>query len=227
MRVKICGITSVADAVSAVEAGADAIGLNFVGGPRRLDLERGRQIIERLPALVTPVALVNVEDNGVADPLVELLGEFWVSHLQVYGEVTVESLTRLTEDGFVPIPVVAVRDERFADTPADWIATEGPWRPRAVVLDTYDPMRRGGTGRAFRWDWVSAAREADKLATWPDIVLAGGLNVENVEEAVRIVHPYGVDVSSGVEVEGAPGKKDRVKMQAFVRNAKAADEELA
>ena len=227
MRVKICGITSVADVVAATQAGADAIGLNFVAGPRRIDLDCARGILTRLPPMVTPVALVNVEEDRVADPLVKLLGEFRVTHLQVYGKVTPESLTRLMKGGFRPIPVVTVRDEGFADKAADWIVSGSSCRPYAVVLDAFDPDRSGGTGKAFRWEWVSAARDAGELGNWPPIVLAGGLDADNVSEAVRIVQPYAVDVSSGVEVEGSPGKKDAAKMRSFVRQAKSAGETTA
>ena len=224
MRVKICGITSVTDAAAAVQAGVDAIGLNFVGGPRRINADCARGILTCLPPMVTPVALVNVEEDRVADPLEELFGEFRVSHLQVYGDVTRASLTRLMGDGFRPIPVVAVRNEAFADRAADWIASGTPCRPCAVHLDAFDPGRKGGTGKAFRWEWVSAARDAGRLANWPPIVLAGGLNADNVAEAIRIVQPYAVDVSSGVEVAGSPGTKDAARMRSFVRQAKSADE---
>ncbi len=224
LRVKICGITSVADAAAAVEAGADAIGLNFVAGPRRIDVDRGHRILQFVPPMITPVALVKVQEDRLADPLAELFGEFRLSHLQVYGDVTGRSLMLLAREGFRATPVVAVRDEAFADRPADWIVTDGPSRPSAIVLDTFDPGLKGGTGKAFCWDWVSAAREAGKLANWPPIVLAGGLNPDNVAEAIRIVRPYAVDVSSGVEIEGSPGRKDAARMRAFVHNARAATE---
>ena len=185
-----------------------------------------RDILRQLPVMVTPVALVQLERGRLPDLLVELLREFRVSHLQVYGDVTVPSLASLAEEGYQPMPVVAVRDADFAGRPADWIVTDGPHRPRAVVLDTFDPTLKGGTGRPFRWDWVSAAREAGKLANWPDLVLAGGLNPGNVAEAARLVRPHAVDVSSGVEVDGCPGKKDAAKMHAFVRAVRAASDRM-
>ena len=124
MRVKICGITTVADAQAAAQAGADAIGLNFVAGPRRIDIQRAESILRALPPMITPVALAKLEDECLPDPLVELLAEFWVSHLQVYGDVTSRSLTRLADEGFRPIPVLAVRDETFAASAPEWLVEE-------------------------------------------------------------------------------------------------------
>jgi phosphoribosylanthranilate isomerase len=224
LRVKICGITSVADAVGAVQAGADAIGLNFVGGPRQIDPPTAASILEALPPLVTPVALVELHEGHLADVLVSLLARYQVALLQVYGEITDEAMPRLALSGFCPIPVVGVRDEDFAGCSAGWSTDQGSWRPRAVLLDTYDSGRAGGTGKAFRWDWVAAARTAGRLKDWPPIILAGGLKPENVAEAIRIARPYAVDVSSGVEIEGSPGRKDPEKMKAFVRQAKSAFE---
>lgn len=222
MRVKICGITSPSDARAAAEAGADAIGLNFVGGPRQVSPEQAAEILQELPALVTPVALVRLEAGRVPDHLIELLGQFWVSHVQVYGEVTSGSLALLAQDGFKAIPVVSVRDESFADGVNELFSRLGGRPPAAIVLDAYDPQLAGGTGKSFQWDWVTQAAAAGQLKGWPPLILAGGLNPHNVAEAVRKVRPYAVDVSSGVEVDGRPGVKDAEKMRSFVRQAQAA-----
>lgn len=228
MRIKICGITRVADMEAAVEAGADAIGLNFVGGPREIAPGPAEAILTALPPFVTPVALVRLEGGLIPDPILELLAGFWVSHLQLYGPLAPELLRVQNQDGFRPMPAVAVRDERFADQVAPWLAGGIESRPAGVVLDAYHADKEGGTGKTFRWDLVPAARSAGQLDGWPPIVLAGGLRPDNVAEAVRTVRPFAVDVSSGVEVEGAPGTKDPKLMRAFVRNARAAlDEDVA
>jgi len=224
MRVKICGITNIPDATAAVDAGADAIGLNFVAGPRQISVDTARDILRSLPPMVTAIALVRIEDGHPPEPLARLLAEARVSTLQIYGDDAPESLSRLKRQGYDPIPVVAVRDEGFADPPVSWMPSDPEDRPGAVHLDAYDPDREGGTGKTFRWDWVSSAREAGKLSDWPAIILAGGLNPDNVADAVRAVRPFAVDVSSGVEA--SPGRKDHDKMRAFVRNAKAALETL-
>ncbi len=222
VRVKICGITAVEDALAAAEAGADAIGLNFVGGPRQVAAGPAADILTALPPWVTPVALVRLERGQMPDTLLELLGQFWVSHVQLYGAVAREDLEVLVRDGFKPMPAVAVADERFVGRVSGWLPATATGRPAAIVLDAYDPVREGGTGASFRWEWIPAARQAGKLDLWPPIILAGGLSPDNVAEAVRVVRPYGVDVSSGVEVEGAPGRKDPARMRAFVRLARAA-----
>ncbi|HON67147.1 MAG TPA: phosphoribosylanthranilate isomerase [Phycisphaerae bacterium] len=220
MRVKICGVTSVESALAAARAGADAIGLNFVSGPRRIEPELAGDILQAIPPFVTPVALVRLEMGRLPDDLLEFLGQCWVSHIQVYGEVSSGSLALLTQDGFKPMPVVPVRDEQFADEVNNWLSAMGGRLPYAIVLDTHHPDQLGGTGQSFEWNWLRQAAEAGKLAGWPPIILAGGLNPDNVVEAITTARPYGVDVSSGVEVPGRPGVKDFEKMQQFVRRAK-------
>ncbi|UCD27477.1 MAG: phosphoribosylanthranilate isomerase [Planctomycetota bacterium] len=223
MRVKICGITYIADARAAVEAGADAIGLNFVGGPRKIDPVRAGDILHILPALITPVALVKLGKGRIPGDLAEFLNKHRVTDLQLYGDVNGKIMTRLSEDGFRPIPVIKVKDEQFVDTMNDWLSDSPDFKPPAVVLDAYNPNIEGGSGKTFRWAWVAEARESGKLSGWPPIILAGGLNPANVAEAVRIVRPFAVDVSSGVEKKDAPGKKDAKKMQQFVYIAKSLD----
>jgi len=213
-------VTSLEGVQAAAQAGADAIGLNFVGGPRQIRPESAADILQNMPPLVTPVALVRLEAGHVPDDLLEFLARFWVAYVQVYGEFTPASLGAMAQDGFRAMPVVAVRDEHFADRVNEWLAGTGGLRPAAVVLDAYDPDRLGGTGRPFEWNWVARAVAEGKLSGWPPIILAGGLTPDNVAEAVRTVRPYGVDVSSGVEVQGSPGVKDPQKVRLFVRRAK-------
>lgn len=224
VRVKICGITSPEDAVAAAGAGADALGLNFVGGPRQIELDRAREVLAALPPLVTPVALVKVGMQGVADALIELLGEQWVSHLQVYGALTPLALTQLVMEGFRPLAVLPVKDSDFARNRPAWLDPGSGGRPSGVVLDTYDPEQQGGTGKTFHWDWVQQARQEGQLEGWPPIMLAGGLRPENVAEAVRVAKPDAVDVSSGVEVPGSPGRKDAERMRAFVLAVREGEE---
>lgn len=222
LRIKICGITNAEDAAAAAAAGADAIGLNFVGGPRQVATGPAAEILESLPPFVTPVALVRLTAGQFPDEILELLGQFWVSHLQLYGDLTSESLEVLARDGFRVIPVLAVQGEAFAGSPLPWQGGLGQVRPHAVLLDTHDPGKAGGTGRTFPWSWLQGARERGELADWPPIMLAGGLDPENVAEAVRTVRPFGIDVSSGVEIQGSPGRKDPARMRLLVEWARAA-----
>ncbi len=222
VRIKVCGITCLEDLRAAAEAGVDAVGFNFVGGPRCLDPARAAELLGALPPLVTPVALVRLEEGRVPDSLLELLGEFWVSHVQLYGDLTPAVMAALARDGLRPIPVVAVRDVQTLREAGRLVGAEGGFRPAAVVLDAWVPGREGGTGRTLPWSMIAAEQSAGHMQGWPPIILAGGLTPDNVAEAVRQVRPWAVDVSSGVEREGAPGRKDRALMEAFVRQARRA-----
>jgi phosphoribosylanthranilate isomerase len=211
------------DAQAAVDAGVDAIGLNFVGGPRQIDTSQAGKILKCIGPLVTPVALVRLTNGRIAADLVQFLDKNRLSHLQLYGDVEPKSLARLINEGFRPIPVIQVKDDGFVEALEALQPGQADYKLPAVVLDAYNPVREGGTGTQFRWDWVANARESGKLSEWPPIILAGGLNPYNVAKAVRIVRPLAVDVSSGVEKDEAPGIKDTEKMRQFVRIAKSVD----
>jgi phosphoribosylanthranilate isomerase len=215
LKVKICGITNIEDLEAAKESGADLLGFNFVAGPRKLEMAAGRDLLRHVPATVTPVALVKIIEGRIAGDVTVLLGEFGVTHVQLYGQVDQDVVEGLLAQGLDPIQVIRVADGAFA-------SQSGPVRSKAMILDAYDPRQVGGTGRTFCWEWVAQARERGELADWPPIFLAGGLNPDNVAEAIRAVRPFGVDVSSGVEVPGTPGKKDPVRMRAFVQRARQA-----
>jgi phosphoribosylanthranilate isomerase len=221
MKIKVCGITTREDAVMVAEAGADAIGLNFVGGPRRIDLKQAEVILDALPPLVVPVALVSLTGPGAGEmneQVAELLATRWISTVQVYGEVTNKAVARLAWEGYRPIVPVPVRDIAFAATRPVGVSGGGEQGAAAVLLDTHDPGRLGGTGRSFAWSLVAQARALGHLQGWPPIILAGGLTPENVAQAIREAAPYGVDVSSGVE--SAPGHKDPEKVRRFVDEAR-------
>lgn len=222
MRVKICGITTPEDAREAALAGADAIGLNFVGGPRQITREQAVGILDALPPFVTPVALVSLQAGTIPDEWLEFLTAFRVSHLQIYGTLKADLTATLKQKRFHPIGVLPVRHEEFAREAAAAFAVAVPRRVSAVVLDAYDPQRQGGTGQVFCWDWVVNAQQRHELDGWPGIVLAGGLRPENVAEAIQTVRPMGVDVSSGVEREQQPGRKDPARMRELVREARRA-----
>ena len=225
MRVKICGITTTEDAVAAVDAGADAIGLNFVGGPRHIDASTAKRIVEAIPPLASVVALTSVGFDGLKEKEMQALDRCRIRELQLYGHVTTAVLDWLVDRGFRPMPVLRVRGRLFYEDPElPWLVEEALSSAAAIVLDAYDPGQAGGTGRTFCWNWVSEAREQEKLVNWPALILAGGLHPANVAEAVLTVKPYGVDVSSGVEVEGLLGRKDPERMRDFVRNARTAAE---
>lgn len=195
MLVKICGITSVADAHVAVEAGAAALGFVFwPNSPRFIDPYRARAIVSTLPPFVTPVGLfVNQPTEYVAG----------VASLVRLGAIQLHGDEDVAYTAAIPHPVVkAVSVGRSAPAGVD------AWPPRVtLLLDVHDVERRGGTGRTI--DWSAAASVAARRRT----ILAGGLTPENVVEAIARVRPFGIDVSSGVE--RSPGVKDHARVRAL------------
>jgi phosphoribosylanthranilate isomerase len=202
-KVKICGITNLADAETAVQAGADLLGFVFYDkSPRHVTVQAAREIVRQVPPFV---ARVGVFVNAPEELVSQALGECGLNVLQFHGDEAPEDCVKF---GVMSMKAFRVRDaESLRALPA--------YHTDAWLLDAHASDARGGTGATFNWD---LAVEAKKFGR--PIFLAGGLTAENVAEAVRRVRPFAVDVSSGVEV--APGKKDRMKVQAFIRAAKVA-----
>jgi len=201
--VKICGITSPADAALAAEAGADAIGLMFYErSPRCISLDTAAAIVRSLPPQIVKVGVfVNASEETIA----EAIARCGLNLLQFHGDESPEFCRAF--------PVMAIKAFRIKD--ASSLQPLANYDTHAWLLDAYSPDSLGGTGASFNWD---LAVEAKKLGR--PIFLAGGLTPENVAEAVRRVQPYAVDVSSGVE--SSPGKKDPAKLRAFIHAAKTA-----
>ncbi|MEY5025491.1 MAG: hypothetical protein RLZZ244_1019 [Verrucomicrobiota bacterium] len=209
VRIKICGITNERDALGAIEAGADALGLNTWRGSKRwVDLEDAREWVAALPPFVTRVALCVNESLAGAQRYASLPG---VDCLQFHGEESRELCAEMARAGHPFIRALRLPEAR------DWSAELSGWSTRHLLLDAYVPGAYGGTGA--RVDWGLAAQA---VSDFPDlsITLAGGLDPENVAEAVRRVAPYAVDVASGVE--SAPGRKDVAKMRDFVQAVRGA-----
>jgi phosphoribosylanthranilate isomerase len=206
LRIKICGITNLEDALLAAELGADALGFVFYPqSPRRVAPEAARQIIAQLPPLVTSVGVFVDEEAAVVQELAARAGLDW---LQLHGQESPEycrSLGRRVIKGF-----------RIKD--AGTLAELEPFRGavQAFLLDTYKRGQVGGTGEIFDW---GLAREAKKYG---QIILAGGLTPENVAQAIAAAQPQAVDTASGTE--SAPGQKDPAKLKAFFRAVRGTDE---
>jgi phosphoribosylanthranilate isomerase len=203
-RVKICGITRPQDGLEAVRLGADAIGLVFYPpSPRAVSLEQAQAITRVLPPFVTVVGLFV---NASRQEIEQVRSATLLDLLQFHGD---EGPEECTGHGVPYIKAVRMRPEvdlhrereRFPDA-------------AGLLLDTYEKGKPGGTGNAFAWERIPA-----DLAS--SIVLAGGLNSDNVEQAIRQVHPYAVDVSGGVEQE--KGIKDGEKIAAFMRGVERAN----
>jgi phosphoribosylanthranilate isomerase len=201
VRVKICGITRVEDALAAAAAGADAIGLVFyANSPRAVGIEQAQAIIAALPPFVTTVGLfVDIQ----RDELRRILASVPLDLLQFHGDESVEQC-----EGFGRPYIKALRVKAGDDIIAEVDRYPGA---SGILLDTYVEGVPGGTGKAFDWSLVP-----EKLSK--PVILAGGLRPDNVAEAVRQVRPYAVDVSGGVEA--GKGIKDAERVAAFIRAAR-------
>lgn len=221
-RVKICGMTRPEDAAKAAELGADAIGLNFVGGPRKISYFRAAEILPLIPPLVEPVGLFEagqLHDLRTNEELAEI--EWSIETKQWYGDAKGLEAWRWGPAGAPWWIVVHISSRDTFGLLKDEVAAH-KFRPQAVLLDVASGDMLGGTGQTFNWHWIAEARAAGELAGLPPIILAGGLNPDNVADAIRIAQPYAVDVSSGVEVAGKPGVKDAIKMRDFIQAVRGA-----
>jgi phosphoribosylanthranilate isomerase len=204
VRIKICGITRVEDALAAAEAGADAIGLVFYAkSPRAVSVQQARAIVAALPPFVTSVGLFV---DASRCELGEILDAVPLDMLQFHGNETAEACS-----GYHRPYLKALRVK-----PGDDIAARAAEYPGAagILLDTYVEGVPGGTGAAFDWSLIPHDLRRP-------LVLAGGLHAGNVQQAIRQVRPYAVDVSGGVEA--SKGIKDAEKIRAFIRQCRAAD----
>lgn len=212
MFIKICGITSVADARMAAGCGIQAIGLNFYpGSPRFVQPELGQQIINALPTFVDPVGVFVSMTAAEIRQVAQSLG---LRTLQVHGRFDPALVANLRE--FSVMPAFPLRDPASAAEVTEFLdaCRELGRLPSAVLVDGFEEGKLGGTGRTAHWP---AARQVVERSGVP-VVLAGGLTAKNVADAIRTVGPWGVDVASGVEV--APGRKESFKVRSFVESAR-------
>lgn len=203
VRIKICGITSRADAEAAIRFGADALGFMFYApSPRFLDFGPAAAIIRDLPPLIATVGVfVDAPEAFVR----EAIARTGINTLQFHGH---ESPEFCRQFGLPTLRAFRLRDQStLNELPAH--------RESAWLLDSYVPGVPGGSGQTFNWDLAVAARNLGGR-----VILAGGLTPANVEAAVRQVQPYGLDVSSGVE--SAPGRKDPARLESFLLRARSA-----
>lgn len=199
--VKICGITNLDDALAAVESGVDALGFNFVPeSPRFIEPQEATEIALEIPEVVQKVGVLADAAEEVVHSICQLVP---LDFLQFHGDETPYYCEQF------PIPywkAFRLKDEKT-------LALMGKYSPAAFLVDAYQEGVLGGTGEVADWDLAKRAKDVGR------VILAGGLNADNVERAIDTVKPWGVDVCSGVEVE--PGKKDPALIDEFVRLAKA------
>ena len=197
-RVKICGITRLEDALVAVDLGVDALGLVFYApSPRNVTIATAADVARQIPAFVSVVGLfVNAEPSFVE----EVIAKVGISLLQFHGDETPEDCER-----FGPPYIKAIRvkaDTNLVQYARDFTSA------KALLLDTYTEGVAGGTGQMFDWNLIPSALPKP-------VILAGGLQANNVAQAIRQVKPYAVDVSGGVEA--TKGIKDAQKIAAFMQ----------
>jgi phosphoribosylanthranilate isomerase len=205
LKVKICGITNLDDALYAAECGADALGFIFYPkSPRCITPDKAASIIQKIPPFITTVG---VFVNEKPDEIRHIISMTGLRTVQLHGEESPDTCGLFFS---------AIKSFRVKDM-TDLKQLEQYPRVSACLLDTYSEAEYGGTGRIFNWD---IAVEAKKMCR---IILAGGLTPENIEAAVKHVRPYAVDVCSGVEAE--KGNKDLKKVKEFISRAKRAAEE--
>lgn len=201
-RIKICGNTRREDVELAVGLGADLLGFIFTRSKRQISIEDGRALTGGIPAAIDRVGVFIDEPSTVIADAIEACG---LTAVQIYRPINADD-RRL---GVPLIPALRMRPGHAADT-------NGFQPSDHPLLDTWDPQTDGG-GSGQTWNWL----QAEELARRYPVIVSGGLNPENVADAIRRLRPWGVDVCSGVEAE--PRKKDPDKLRAFVGAAKAAD----
>lgn len=205
VRVKICGITNLEDAVVAADLGADAVGFIFYEkSARSINPRTAALIIRELPPFI---ATVGVFVNEPPERVVDIAKEAGVGCIQLHGDETPEYVQAV---GLRTIKALRVKDASILNKLRSFSVS-------AILLDTYREGKPGGTGETFDWEIAAEAAKTGR------IILSGGLNPENVGDAVRKVRPYAVDVSSGVEAK--PGKKDHAKLKKFFEQVRVNDED--
>ncbi|RUM40482.1 MAG: phosphoribosylanthranilate isomerase [Desulfurobacterium sp.] len=205
VKVKICGITNLEDALTATEAGADALGFILYSKSKRfIKAKDVRKITLNLPPFTLKVGVfVNEDPRNV----LEILSYAHLDFAQLHGDETPEECEYVGKNRV--IKVFRLKEIAEIEKIEPYIG-----KIRAILLDTYSKDSYGGTGKTFNWEIARAVKERFDIP----VILSGGLNPENVAKAIREVNPYAVDVSSGVETE--PGKKDKEKVFQFVKVAK-------
>lgn len=205
VKVKICGITNLDDALAACSCRADALGFVFARSPRRINPATAKSIIKRLPPYIITVGVFVNEDKGKVRKIAADCG---LNCLQFHGDETPGYCDHF-RNKYKIIKAVRVRD-------SDSLAGLDKYNVDAFLLDSYVQRRRGGTGAKFNWNLAGRAKKYGK-----PVILAGGIKTGNVREAIKIVRPCAIDVSSAVEK--APGRKDRGSMKALIEKVHSAN----
>jgi phosphoribosylanthranilate isomerase len=203
-KIKICGITNLDDALLAVELGADALGFIFAESPRRISPLEAKTIIHSLPPLVKAIGVFVDEDPAKVKETQSLCG---LDLVQLHGEETPEACQVLMPQVIKTFHIQNEEDIKKIERYKGCM--------RAVLLDTFQKGKAGGTGQTFDWSLAIKVK-----GTGLPVILAGGLGPENIQEAIARVQPYAVDINSGIE--DRPGKKDPVLMKQLMEKIRSA-----
>jgi len=218
--IKICGLTTGKDAQFALQAGADWIGLNFVAGPRQITLSVAKDILAQIEDPTRAVALILVDETDGYEKEAETFDGLGIQCLQLYGHVTPEVVARLAARGFQTIVARTVPDVLSLQVAERFLKDCADVPPSFLLLDAASQHCLGGTGRLANWPAIAEATRENLFVDWPPVILAGGLDADNVGAAIHELSPNGVDVCSGVE--SSPGHKDHAKVVSFIEAARRA-----
>ena len=203
IKIKICGITNLEDAQLAVESGADSIGFVFTKSPRRISPLDAGLIIKEIPASVDTVGVFVDETLQKLDEIIRISH---INTIQLHGWESPEYCSNFKSKVKV-IKTFRIKDNEF-------LQKMSAYKTDNFLLDTYISGQPGGTGKVFDWNLaVTAVRK------YPNIILAGGLNPDNICEVLNLVKPFGVDISTGIE--SRPGKKDPVLLKEFIARVRS------
>jgi phosphoribosylanthranilate isomerase len=204
-KVKICGNTNLEDAKLAAELGADYLGLIFAESKRRIEPEAAEKIIQGLPRFKN---FVGVFFNQPKQEVESILGHLKIKSVQFHGDEPALYCQHFMNLGYEVIKTFRIKDAMSLKRIEEYNVS-------AFLFDTFSKEESGGTGKAFDWNLIE-----DLPYVHEKLFLAGGLNVQNLQEALTKIHPYAVDVASGIEEK--PGKKDPKLLKEFIRIAKGA-----
>jgi phosphoribosylanthranilate isomerase len=209
-RIKMCGLTRSKDVEFAVSQGTDALGFIFYKkSPRNVFPDFVREMVSKLPPFVDSVGVFVDRDREEVEEIVEYCG---LSHAQLHGKEDFKYCERVER---YASPCHVIKAFRVSETTKSADFTPYDDVVHGYLLDTYAKGNAGGTGKTFDWNIIN------RLDLQRPLILAGGLSPENIEEAIKTIRPFGVDVNSGVEVE--PGVKDHSKLMELVRLVRVAD----
>ncbi len=218
IRVKICGVKELSNALKAVECGADGIGFVFYEkSPRFIEVEKSREIIKNLPALINKVG---VFVNHSLPEIIKITEVTGIDTIQLHGNYNMEFVRSLLNKTKLPI-IYAIRIEKISDfTPENNHINELSQLVSCILLDRFDKNEYGGTGKTIFFENINL-KDTSLAFLSKKVILAGGINKDNVIKIVSTLKPYGIDVSSGVEIE--KGVKDNKLIEEFFEVLKGRD----